>query len=119
MPDYKLIFIEFLEEAISSESKNKFNPAVSNYYKALTTLCSHLISTKLGKKPNNHAEIFLFLKISFPEIYTIVNSVFTTYTDSYDSLMKKEDCEAIKNAIKEIIKISGIEEEFREYLKKL
>lgn len=119
MSDYKIIFIEFLEEAISSENKNKFNPAVSNYYKALTTICSYLINNKLGKKPNNHAEIFLFLKISFPKIYTIVNSVFTTYTDSYDSLMKKEDCEAIKNAIKKIIEIGGIEEEFKEYLKKL
>lgn len=119
MPDYKTIFTEFLEEGINSESRNKFNPAVSNYYKALTTLCSYIINNKLRKTPNNHAEIFLFLKISFPEIYTIVTSVFTTYTDAYDNIMKKEDCEAIKNAIKEIIKINGIEEEFKEYLKKL
>ncbi len=119
MSDYKLIFVEFLEEAASSESKSKFNPAVSNYYKALTSLCSYMINAKLGKKPNNHAEIFLFLKISFPEIYETVNSVFAVYTGSYDNLMKKEDCEAIKNAIKEIIKIGKLEEEFKESLKKL
>lgn len=119
MEEHKRIFKEFLEEAISSESKERYGPAVSNYYKSLTTLCSYLIINKLRKSPKSHAEVFLFLKVSFPEIYKIVDGVFTIYTDSYDHLMKKEDCEKIKDAIKEAAKIGGIKEEFEEDLKKI
>lgn len=119
MGENKQIFKDFLEEGISSESKGKYTPAVSNYYKALTTLCSYLITNKVRKTPKNHTEVFLFLRVSFPEIHKIVDGVFTTYTDSYEHLMKKDDCNKIKNAIKEIAKIGGIEKEFEEDLKKI
>lgn len=119
MEEKKKIFQDFLEEAINSESRGKYGPAVSNYYKALTAICSYLITEKLRKTPNSHKEIFLFLKVSFPEIYKTVDGVFTIYTNSYDHLMKNEDCGKIKNAIKEIAGISGIEEEFKEDLKKI
>lgn len=119
MEEHKQIFKDFFEEAISSESKEKYGPAVSNYYKSLTTLCSHLIINKLRKTPKNHQEIFLFLKIHFPEIHKIVDSIFTIYTDSYKHLMKKEDCDKVRNAIKQVAKIGGIEKEFEEDLKKI
>ena len=71
------------------------------------------------KTPKNHTEIFLFLKVSFPEIHIIVDGVFTTYTNSYDHIMKKEDCDKIKNAIKQTAKLGRIEKEFEEDLKKI
>lgn len=86
MEQLEKIFAEFLEEGISAESKARYGPAVSNYYKALSILCSHLIISKLRKTPKNHAEIFLFLKVSFPEVYEIVDAVFTLYTDSYSHI---------------------------------
>jgi len=119
MAEYKQIFNEFLEEAISSEFRRRYGPAVSNYYKALTALCSYLITTKLRKAPKSHTEIFLFLRVSFPDIYEIADGVFTVYTNSYDHLMKQEDCSRIKDAIRQITHIGGIEEEFKEYLKKI
>ena len=119
METYKQIFQDFLEEAISAESRGRYGPAVSDYYKALTSLCSFLIKNKLQKTPKNHTEIFLFLKISFPDIYRIVNEVFTIYTSSYDEIMEKEDCDKIKNAIRQVAKISGIEKEFEEHIKKI
>ncbi len=119
MNEQKQIFKDFLEEAISSESKEKYGPAVSNYYKSLTALCSYIIINKVRKTPKNHTEVFLFLRVSFPEIHKIVDGVFTTYTDSYEHIMKKEDCGKIKNAIKEVAKIGRIEKEFEQDLKKI
>lgn len=113
------IFMDFLEEGLSAESKERYGPAVSNYYKALTVLCSEIIKQKLRKIPKNHNEIFLFLKVSFPEIYEIVDSVFTIYTASYNQLMNKEDCFKIKNALKKIAQLGNIEKEFNESLKKI
>ncbi len=119
MGEHKQIFKEFLEEGISSESKERYGPAVSNYYKVLTILCSYLITEKLRKAPKNHTEIFLFLRVSFPDVHKIVDGVFTTYTDSYDHIMNKKDCDEVKYAIKEIAETSGIEKEFEEDLKKI
>ncbi len=119
MEEYKQIFRDFLEEAISAESNKRYGVAVSNYYKSLTTICSYLIENKLRKNPKSHTEIFLFLKISFPEIHKIIDEIFTIYTDSYNHIMKREDCNKIKDAIKEVAKFSGIEKEFETYLKKI
>ncbi|MDD5651653.1 MAG: hypothetical protein PHF86_14760 [Candidatus Nanoarchaeia archaeon] len=119
MEEYKQIFKDFFEEGISAESNERFGVAVSNYYKSLTTLCSYLIENKLRKHPKSHTEIFLSLKVSFPEIHKIVDNIFTVYTDSYNHIMNKEDCTKIKNAIKEIAKLGEIEKEFEVYLKKI
>lgn len=119
MNEKKAVFKEFLEEGVSAENRDHFGAAISNYYKALTVMCSYIIVDRLGKTPKNHTEIFLFLKVSFPDIHAIVDEVFKTYTDSYNSLMKKEDCLKIKNAIKETAKIGNIEKEFAEDLKKI
>lgn len=119
MEEYKQIFKDFLEEGINSESRKKYGPAVSNYYKALTTLCSFIIINKLRKAPKNHTEIFLFLKINFPEIHKILDGVFTIYVASYNHIMDKEDCDKIKNAIKEITKLGNVEKEFEKDLKKI
>lgn len=119
MEEQKKIFNDFLEEGLSAEERGRYGPAVSNYYKALTVFCSFLIVNKLRKIPKNHNEIFLFLKVSFPEIHQVVDSVFSIYTSSYDNIMEKEDCTGIKNAIKEVAKLGNIEEEFAEDLKKI
>ena len=119
MEEQKKIFNEFLEEGLSAEGKGRYSPAVSNYYKSLTVLCSFIIINKLRRSPKNHNEIFLFLRVSFPEIHEVVDSVFRVYTASYDHLMSQEDCLKIKNAIKKVAQLSKLEKEFAEDLKKI
>lgn len=119
MEEQKKIFTDFLEEGLSAEERGRYSPAVSNYYKALTVLCSFLIINKLRKTPKNHNEIFLFLRISFPEIHEVVDSVFSVYTSSYDNLLNQEDCSKIKNAIKKIAQLGNLEKDFAEDLKKI
>ncbi|MBD3304424.1 hypothetical protein GF343_04715 [Candidatus Woesearchaeota archaeon] len=46
---YKKLFKEFLEGALDEEKKGRYNSAISNYYKALSTLCSLLIYRKKQK----------------------------------------------------------------------
>jgi hypothetical protein len=113
------IFTDFVEEGLSAESKQRYGPAVSNYYKALTFLCSYLIQNKLRKIPTNHNEIFLFLKVSFPKVHEVVDGVFSIYRESYDHLLSKEDCVRLKHALKTVAKLGNIEKEFAEDLKKI
>jgi len=117
--EYKSIFNQFLKAGYREEKEDNFNPAISNYYKAITALCSYLIFKRTKNKPKNHQEIFLFLKLNFSDIYTIAKSLFAIYTGTYTQIKVREDCIKVKNAIKEIAKISGIEEEIKENLKEI
>lgn len=46
---YEEGFEEFLDEGIDAESKKHYRAAASNYYKAITEICSYLIKNKTGK----------------------------------------------------------------------
>ena len=94
---YKKLFKEFLEGALDEESKERYNSAISNYYKALSTLCSLIIYRKNRKTANSHQEVDLFMVTLFPEIRKNIDGLYRTYTGTYQTLKKKADCIEIKN----------------------
>ena len=116
---YKKLFKEFLEGAIDEESKERYNSAISNYYKALSTLCSLIIYRKNRKTSNSHQEVDMFMSILFPDIRKKIDGLYKTYTGTYQTLKRKADCAEIKNGIKRVIEMAGIEEEFKEFIKKI
>lgn len=116
---YKKLFKEFLEGALDEEKKGRYNSAISNYYKALSTLCSLLIYRKNRKTANSHQEVDIFMSVLFPEVRKSIDGLYKTYTGTYQTLKNKEDCDEIKNGIKTVIKLAGIEKEFKETLKKI
>jgi hypothetical protein len=116
---YKKLFNEFLEGALDEEEKGRYNSAISNYYKALTTICSLIIYRKNKKTANSHQEVDLFMSILFPEIRKNIDGLYKTYTSAYQTLKRKTDCEEIKNGIKTVIRMAGLEEELKTTLEKI
>ena len=116
---YKKLFNEFLDGAIDEEKKSRYNSAISNYYKALSTICSLIIYRKNRKTANSHQEVDIFMGVLFPDIRKGIDGLYKTYTGTYQTLKQKSDCVEIKNGIKKVIKMAGIEEEFKESLKKI
>ncbi len=116
---YKKLFNEFLEGAIDEESKGRYNSAISNYYKALSTLCSLIVYRKNRKTANSHQEVDLFMVTLFPDIRKSIDGLYKTYTGAYQTLKNKSDCSEIKNGIKTVIQMAGVEEEFKEALEKI
>lgn len=116
---YKKIFDEFLVSGIEEEAKKRYNSATSNYYKALSTICSLIIFRKSRKTANSHQEVDIFLSILFPEIKKSIDGLYKTYTGSYQTLKKKEDCIQIKNGIKTVIRMAGLEKEFKASFEKI
>ena len=116
---YEEGFEEFLEEGLDAEKKKRYRVAVSNYYKAISEMCSFLIKNKTGKVPSNHSEIFLFLKAHFPDINEIINPAFEIYTKAYDSTVDKNECETVKNAIKKIASEEGASKKIRSSAEKI
>ena len=117
--EYENGFEEFLLSGIDNEAKLRYKAAVSDYFKALTELNSFIITTKLLKSPQSHNEVFLFLRINFPEIHKIADDLFGIYTSSYNKKMTKEDCEKIKDGIRNVIEISGVSEKIKRIAEKI
>jgi HEPN domain-containing protein len=82
--DLKANIKEFLESAEEDFNKKRYNSSIASYFKALSTLCDLKIYEVRRTLPKNHNERFLFLKMSFPEVYKILSSLFNTYTKTYN-----------------------------------
>lgn len=115
--NYEEGFEEFYLEGVSAESRKRYRAAVSNYYKALTELCGYLVLKKLNKVPKNHTEIFLFLKVSFPDVYEVTNGMFKIYQESYISNKNEEECKKIKDGIRKVVAINEFSEKIKSIVK--
>ncbi|HLC65733.1 MAG TPA: hypothetical protein VJI46_06450 [Candidatus Nanoarchaeia archaeon] len=103
----------FLEEYIGAKDemkKERYKNATILYSKSIFALCDLLISQKLSKLPKNHSERFRLLEEYFPDVYSIVDAIFTHYTDAYSKPVLKETCEKIQDGIKKIAKNNNVPE---------
>jgi hypothetical protein len=91
---------EYFEIAEYSFNKNKYNTAVTLYYKTLVEICDYELLKKVNKLGANHTERFKLLKEVSPELYKIASKLFRFYRDSYN----KEISAAIARVIRKEIK---------------
>jgi len=112
-------FKEFFEGGLDEENKQRYNLAVTAYFKAITQICDIIILRKKGYAPTSHSERFRMLERDFPQIYVSVSSIFKTYQDTYSMPVTKNSCVIIKNEIKNIIGLGKLEEEFKQNISKI
>src|SRR3989338_2778467 len=97
----------FLEEYIGAQEqleKQRYKNTLILLSKSLFALCDIVIYQKLHKLPKNHTERFRILEQYFPEMYPIIDNLFSHYTDAYNKPILKETCEEMNHGIKKIIK---------------
>ncbi len=113
MEEIKKTFLEEYEGAEEQLDKGRYKNAAILSSKALFALCDFLIYSKLNKLPKNHTERFRILEEYFPEVYAIVDNIFSHYTDAYSKPILKETCELIKNGIRKIVRNKELPEEIK------
>lgn len=110
---------EHVVSGIGDEKNKRYNAATSSFFKALVGLCDVFIFKKTGRFPENHTERFSQLEKQNERIYKIVRRLFRTYRYSYIRLIAREEVRSVRNGIKNVIKVGGLEEEFAEIAEKL
>ena len=110
-------FIEEYEGALEQLKKERYKNATILFSKSLFALCDLIIHSRLNKLPKNHNERFRILEEYFSEVYSIVDNIFSNYTDAYSKPVLKETCEEIKNGIKKIIQNNEISEQIKKTVK--
>lgn len=107
--DLKKNFEEFYENAKDAFSKKRYNPAVSDAYKAITILADIKIYQTLGFLPKNHTERFNLLKRNFKPLYNMLLSVFKKYRESYNLRMERKDAKEMIDYVEEFKKAFKVE----------
>ncbi len=113
MEELEKTFIEEYEGASEQLEKERYKNATILFSKSLFALCDLIIYGKLNKLPKNHTERFRILEEYFSDVYSIVDTIFSHYTDSYSKPILKETCEKIKDGIKKIIQTNELPEEIK------
>ncbi len=117
MEELKKTFIEEYEGAFEQLEKGRYKNATILFSKALFALCDYIVYSKIQKLPKNHAERFRILEEYSPQIYSVVDIIFTHYTDAYSKPALKETCEKIKNGIKKIATTEKLPEEIKNIIR--
>ena len=108
--DLLMNFKEFLTSAEKDLQEQRYNPAISSYFKAIAILCDYQIYQSRGLLPKNHRERFLFLEVHFKEAYDLISPLFREYTDSYNLRIQKEQVMRLKKSVEELKRIFSIKE---------
>ncbi len=116
LEDVKKGLKEFLISGSNSEKASLLIAATDNYYKAIAHACDVFIYSRVGKLPNNHEERFRLLEALLPELYELVDTLFFTYRKSYRSVILAEDLRKVKDGLRKTLELTGLKEEFEEYL---
>ena len=103
LDDLESTFIEEYEAALLLLKNSKDISATILFSKALFALVDYIILKKYQKFPKNHTERFRILEAKEPELYGLVDSVWSKYTDTYSKPGSKEAISLLKNAVMEIV----------------
>ena len=103
LDDLESTFIEEYESAFLLIKHQKQKSATILLSKALFAFIDYLLLQKYQKFPKNHAERFRLLETKEKDLYTLVDSVWSKYTDTYSKPSSEEAITLLKNTIQEII----------------
>lgn len=93
---------EFLESGDENIKKERYNAAVSDFFKAIVIFSDYLIYKEIKILPKNHNERFFLLRTYFKEIYRKASAFFKTYTESYNFRLSKEDAIKLREYANEL-----------------
>ena len=93
---------EFIASSEDNVKKQRWNAAVSDFFKAISNFCDYLIYTEMRVFPKNHNERFDLLKKYFIDVHRKVFELFQIYRNSYNLRLKREDAESVRSYAYEI-----------------
>lgn len=93
---------EFFASAEDNLKKKRYNASVSDYFKSISNYCDFLIYKTMKLLPKNHNERFDLLKKYFPDIYSIILTLFQKYRESYNLRLNEKDALTLRGYTHEI-----------------
>jgi len=111
--DYERGFEEYIEGGIREENAKSFRCAVDLYYKALCQVIDYLLF-KEGIDVNKLKDRLDKINILNSNVYDVFAVMHGIYRSAYKVKKDKKDCDEMKNGIKKIIFLKGVEGRFKD-----
>ncbi len=108
LQELEMGFIEEYESALLLLKYSKKKSAIILFSKALFALVDYILFSRYKKLPKNHTERFRILQQKEERIYTLVDSVWSKYTDTYSKPSVEESIDLLQSVIIEVISYDGI-----------
>ena len=106
----------FLEEYLSAElleNDAKYKAATILFSKAVFALADYIILKKYRILPKNHAERFRILERREPELYLLLDKLWSEYTRTYNKPAARESISLLKEVIKKISKNESLSQKIK------
>ncbi len=95
--------------ALYAEENKMHAESISNYFKSLFALCDLILYRTLKRVPKDHTERFNLLKIHDKFIYSILDSLFLTYRETYTKILSANQVNHIKEKIERVFEYAKID----------
>jgi hypothetical protein len=102
-------FKEYYQIGLYGLTNKKYNSSANEFFKAFITLCDIAIYRKLKILPNDHTDRFTILKINFPKLFKIDNSLFDVYRRTYKLRISSQEVKQIQKGVIDVAKTLNIE----------
>ncbi len=103
LSDLEATFLEEYESALLLIKYSKNKSATILLSKALFALVDYIIMKKYMQFPKNHTERFRILEAREHELYEIIDSVWSKYTETYSKPSSEEAIALLSTAIETIV----------------
>mgnify|MGYP005641582211 CR=1 FL=1 len=103
LEDLKSTFQEEYSAAQILKQHQKTKSVTILLSKSLFALVDYIIYQEFQKLPKNHSERFRILEQKFPEIYLLVDRVWSSYIDAYNKPAQEKSIKMLEGVIDEII----------------
>lgn len=116
--DYSEGFEEYVEGGLREEDAKSYRCAVDLYYKALCQLIDYLLY-KADIDVNRLKDRLDHIQELNSNVYDVFAVLHSIYRSAYKFRKDRKDCAEIKNGIKKIIFLKGVEGRFKEIAERL
>lgn len=102
LEELEFSLLEEYESALLLLQHSKRKSALILLSKSLFAVVDYILLSKYHKLPRNHAERFRILQQKEPQIYSLVDSVWSKYTDTYSKPSFEESVLLLQKTILEV-----------------
>lgn len=111
-------FLEEYSSATLLEKEAKYKSTTILLSKAVFALVDYILFRKYKVLPKNHVERFRILERREPELYSLLDSLWNEYTDTYHKPAAAESITLLKDAIEKISQNESTSPKIKENVKK-
>jgi hypothetical protein len=111
-------FLEEYDSATLLERSAKHKSATILLSKAVFALVDYILFRKYKVLPKNHAERFRILERREPELYSLLDTLWNGYTNTYHKPVAEESITLMKDAIEKISQNESTSPKIKESIRK-